>query len=198
MQLSHSGLTDSEVRGLIGELLLLESVLIPRFGSLAAVKGWTGPSGASQDFRLPRLAIEVKTCQYGSNKIAISSLDQLDGMGDRLLLAVTALSPSSEFEGNALNLNQLASRVRASLASQPDASEEFDIRLREAGFVESDKAASIFYRPEHTIGFNVVPGFPKFTRADVPQGLLEATYVLDLGACSEFQCDLGVIGHADI
>lgn len=198
MQLSHSGLSDSEVRGLIGELLLLESLFMPRFGPLAAVKGWTGPGGAPQDFRLPGLAIEVKTCQYGSNKVAISSLDQLDGMGDRLLLVVTALSPSSEFDAKALTLSQLVRRVRSSLSSEQEALEELDVRLGQTGFVESDKAASVFYRPEHTVGFNVAPGFPKLTRSVVPQGLLEATYVLDLGACSRFQCDLGVIGHADI
>lgn len=197
MQLSQSGLSDSEARGLIGELLLLESILLPKFGTTAAIKGWTGPSDAPQDFRLPGLAIEVKTCETGSNKISVSSLDQLDGMGNRLLLVINPLSAAAVDDAQAITLAKLVERVRDSIRDDPSALEDFDSRLEQVGFSDADKAASVSYRPGHAYAFEVTPEFPRLTRAVVPQGMLAATYVLDLGHCQNFRCDIGVISHGD-
>jgi len=190
LQLDHTGLSDSEARGLMGELLLLQDFVIPRFGAVPALRGWTGPSDAPQDFRLPGMAIEVKTCQTGSNKVAISSLDQLEAAGNSLFLVVTGLAESVETDGSALNLFSLVQRIKAGLGGDANALYELELRLTQAGFAEQDKAAMRYFRPERTVVFKVSEGFPRLTRNSVSHGIMDATYILDLSLCREFQSSI--------
>ncbi|ABF43268.1 hypothetical protein Acid345_4268 [Candidatus Koribacter versatilis Ellin345] len=192
MELGRAGLSESEARGLIGELLFLESVAIPHFGAATAIQGWTGPSDAAQDFRLPGVVIEVKTCEFGSNSVLISSLDQLEKVGNRLVLVVTALSVSAENDRLALSLPKLVDRIQGLIAGDTAALEALVSRLQAAGFTDRDRDAPSFYRPEKTMAFDVTKDFPRLTRSDVPSGVLDAKYVLDLGTCQQFQCKMSI------
>lgn len=190
LQPDSTGMTDSEARGLIAELLLLQNFVIPRFGAAPGVRGWTGPSDAPQDFRLPGMTIEVKSCQTGSNRVAISSLDQLDVAGNSLFLVVIGLAESVETDTQAVSLVGLVERVRADVGADADALNQLDLLLTQAGFAEKDKAAMRFYRPDRSVAFKVCERFPRLTRSSAPLGVMDATYVLDLGLCSEFKSTL--------
>ena len=59
--LAASGLVPRSRRGLFGELVFLSDHLLPSLPVSEAIRAWTGPAGAHQDFQLPHAAIEVKT-----------------------------------------------------------------------------------------------------------------------------------------
>ena len=80
-----------ELRGLVGELLYLERVAIPKYGIEAAVACWVGPKGADQDFVSQDKRIEVKTIREGADRVRISSAEQLDVSGHDLKLAMVVL-----------------------------------------------------------------------------------------------------------
>src|SRR5207249_4409835 len=132
MELTRGGFSDIDARGLIGELLFLEAVAVPRFGVEPAIKGWVGPEGSPQDFRVAGYAIEVKTCLLGSHIITISSLDQLDAGTAPLYLVVVHLSPSSQQDSSAFTLTDLVARIHR-LADDTPARSEFETRLIETG-----------------------------------------------------------------
>ena len=54
---------------MIGELLVLESVLLPHMEASAAVTAWRGPLGSPKDFEIGRVAIEVKARRGGATPI---------------------------------------------------------------------------------------------------------------------------------
>ena len=76
-------LSEEEVQGLIGELVVL-CRCARRFGADAALAAWTGPDRGLRDFELPDISVEVKTYQGDdSATVLISSPDQLDSVAKR-------------------------------------------------------------------------------------------------------------------
>ncbi len=192
MELSDVGLSDAEARGLIGELLILESILIPKFGEMPALLSWGGPYGAAQDFKIAGKLLEVKTCQLGSWRVAISSIEQLDAGADPICLAVIRMSVSSLQQEGAITLNNVVERLRAALSGE-DAIDEFTLRLTEAGFNEQAKAASVHYLVDEIKAYHVIAGFPRLVRSQIPVPVQRASYVVDVSQCSEFEIELGGI-----
>jgi hypothetical protein len=73
MQPQPPGLSRIQLRGLIGELLVLERELLPGLGPDEAVSAWTGPLGTSQDFRLPDgQRLEVKALDRNADRVQIN------------------------------------------------------------------------------------------------------------------------------
>ena len=72
-------MTMSKLRGLVGELLILEMCL-DLWPTEDVASGWTGPLGGPQDFVLPGRRIEVKTTFASARSVHITSVDQLDTM----------------------------------------------------------------------------------------------------------------------
>jgi hypothetical protein len=177
------GLTDAEVRGLIGELLILEQ-LFGHSGPLVAVDSWVGPDEAPQDFVLSGLLIEAKTCRSGTHEVTISSLEQLHSSGPPIFLMVVYLSPAPPEEANSLSLNSLVLRLRAALETVPAARDEFEVRLYQAGFVDGWEGNNQTFRCDGIRSYAVDDNFPKLTVGAVPRGIAHAMYAVDLLYCS--------------
>lgn len=189
MELMRSGFSEAAARGLIGELLFLENTAIPRVGVDAAIRGWIGPEGGSQDFRLAGNAVEVKTCLLGSAKLTISSLDQLDAGDAPLYLVVVSVSPCSEKDSSEVSLNDLIARVRK-LLGHAVALAEFEKRLADAGLDENSASANAFYQVHGMRVFRVDGKFPRLRRSLLPLGVRDASYTIDLSVCAGFECEL--------
>ena len=58
---TRTGLSNSELIGLFGELYLLSEYLAPSLGAEESIRAWIGPEGKKQDFTLDNWSIEVKT-----------------------------------------------------------------------------------------------------------------------------------------
>lgn len=69
-------LSDEQVAGLFGELLLLEH-LMQKLGPMDAVNAWLGPDGEEHDFSIDGVDIEVKTTLSEKRIHVISGADQL-------------------------------------------------------------------------------------------------------------------------
>lgn len=165
-------LDDAALRGLVGELLYLESVLMPEWGGGQAVAGWSGPSGADRDFCFPDREIEVKTVREGADRILVSSAEQLDLAGKPLELALVVLDdalPGAVSE--AFTLLDLVGRMKKALSSDQVALDLLESRLMDAGLVlreEYGERAFVFRR---TRLFRVGEGFPSIRRSELPVGI---------------------------
>jgi hypothetical protein len=171
------GLSESVLRGLIGELLVLRDQLIPTLGPLQSVASWRGPAGAPQDFILPDSArLEVKTIRAHADEVSITNLDQLDGLGDPLTLIAVRVENSQPGATGAITAPGLISALRLLLPSNPQAERLFDIALGQLRWHEHPSHHGLALRLMAIEQYPVGPGFPKLTRSSVPTGIVDASY----------------------
>jgi len=181
MQAQPGGLSRSELRGLIGELLVLETRLIPTLGEDEAVRAWTGPLGTAQDFRLPDgQKVEVKALDRDADQVHINGLGQLDGYGDPLLLAAVRLEETGHDAVDAITASLLVNRIRVKLAESPAALHSFEALLRFAGWDDSADTNDVVVRMIRIDIHDVEGNFPRLTAATVPAGVADASYVIVL------------------
>lgn len=190
----RDGLGVEAQRGLFGELYVLSDILLPALSPLAAVKGWKGFAGASQDFQFDTVAIEVKTSAAVSpDFVRIASERQLDGTGAGSLflhlVVVDEREVSAEGAVERSTLLSLVEKIRKSVSTDPLASTLLEEGLLLAGWL--DAAASRYdirqlsVRAQHT--FLVREGFPRLVENLLPVGVGDVSYSLNLGACQSFR-----------
>jgi hypothetical protein len=179
-------LTDDEVQGLIGELVVL-CRCARRFGADAALAAWTGPDRALRDFELPDTSVEVKTFQGDdAATVVISSPDQLDAVAQRpVYLAAVRLTPS---DAQGFTLSEFVVCALDVIGTDTAAAGILEERLATAGYLA---AHAPLYVKRFIAGpvmiYAVTPGFPRIRSIDVPQGVLAVRFALSVPALAPFQ-----------
>lgn len=169
------------LRGLIGELVILERDVLPAHPAFEAVASWSAPLGSPQDFVLPTGArIEVKAVRPGAGSVRINGLAQLDPGNDPLTLAVVTLADAGTESEGSLTASSLIGRLRDRLATDPLALNEFDSRLAAAGWCETTEHQRTVVCVAAIQRHPVEGGFPRLVRAGVPAGILDAVYTVVL------------------
>ena len=188
MEEGGSGLLSSaEVRGLVGELLVLDCYFLDRLGSVAAVNAWGGPLGSDQDFQLAEEAWEVKTIHADSTAIEVSSENQLDSASREIFLTVIPLEESVGGAGN--SLNDLVLRLKARMDDQPLARDTFDERLVALGYMSRSEYDAPRFRVGKVRTFRVQGNFPRLTAKDIMKGVAEVRYKVLLDACKLYEIE---------
>ena len=77
-KINFQGLTIERQKGLIGELLLFNSLLDEDYSIDKLLESWTGPDYDDKDFLFGSIGIEVKLTSSKVPKVKISSERQLD------------------------------------------------------------------------------------------------------------------------
>jgi hypothetical protein len=177
-------LSPREVRGLFGELFFLEQEVLPRLGP-KAVRTWNGPDGAPQDFAVGLKVIEVKTrATEAPSKVTISSPAQLWPSLPGMHLVVYPIGHSTQ-SGSGRSLAGLVSDLRASLQGEFEMS--FEDKLERAGYLDLPDYEEESYLLGPMESFEVRDGFPRITPGNIPDGVDEVTYSIDLDKCQQFR-----------
>lgn len=172
-------LTQSEMIGLFGELLILERL---SRRNPEAVRIWMGPTGARFDFQRGPLGVEVKTTTSLQQRLVrIHGVDQLDvPPGSELHLAVVSVEVVN-------NAGESIPDVVARIRSQGVDALEFSSRLGSAGYSDHDAPyyARIRFAVRAEAVYKVDPDFPRITRAslvggNLPAGVTDLQYTVDL------------------
>ncbi len=190
---ASSGLSRDRIRGLVGELLFLRNHLLPDLGAVGAVESWRAPNRSHQDFQAHGGAIEVKTTTAKAPQVVrIASERQLDSSGLRFLfLHVLILDehPTASGESRAgESLNDVVARLREGLRESSEASECFEERLLNAGYLETDchRYSGESYSLRLEKSFSISEGFPCLLEESLPTGIGDVSYSLALAACEPF------------
>ena len=177
--------------GLLGELTVLDQLMLPNVPARAAVEGWVGPERGPKDFELGHVSVEAKAHKPGRiGEIRISSLDQLRrSASSDLFLCVTAISPSGSNPG--VTVTSESGRVRERLADlDPAMVDLYDMKLAAAGLSDDHD----YDDSQWTIGevsvFEVSAEFPRIDPSNVAPTVKSACYTLELSECSPFLTDL--------
>jgi hypothetical protein len=184
---SFDGLSQEAQRGLWGELHFLREHLLPTTGT-TAVNSWKGGERAHQDFQFESSAVEVKTTLAKQPQVVrITSERQLDDSAwDSLFLNVIALEVR---DGSGETLPEIVASLRAKLATDSGAREQFEDELLAIGYLEAhaERYADRGYQVRTVGFFRVGPKFPSLVEADMPAGVGDANYALSVAACEPFK-----------
>jgi hypothetical protein len=171
----------SEIIGLMGELHVLEA-LVEIDPSLLST--WAAPMNGLHDFEFSGYALEVKATLGPGWRATINSLDQLDTRGlDRLDLAHVRL-----FESDAgSTLQDQIDRIEG-LLSHRSTVRDFSNSLLQRGLAPDDQVARTALRAcvEQVHAWTVEDEFPRLRREQLPSGIINATYQIDLRQLDAF------------
>jgi hypothetical protein len=181
LERDSSGLDEAVLRGLIGELMVLRTKVLPMFPAVDAIRSWRGPSGAPQDFLFPDGSrTEVKTVGHLADQVRINGLAQLDASAGHLTLAVVRAAPTGPGDPHAVSAPALVALVREQLGDDVDALDAFEAALRQVGWHEHTSHADLVLRimgiDEHLVNET----FPRLSPANVPEGVMDADYIIAL------------------
>ena len=186
---SNDKLSETEIRGLIGELYVLKSKFIPSFGALSSLRSWMNRLRGKQDFIEHDKWYEVKTLLEGNDTIHISSLEQLSRT-DAGELVVVNLKRSSPESDKRVTLNSLYNDVIDSLPTF-SLKRQFAEIILASGFVADDPSYDGYcYEIIDVVGYGVMGGFPRLTPENLPfGGIPRVEYEILIDAIKEFEAE---------
>ena len=180
MQHGRDGVLSPQAEvGLHGELVLLGALLQSGIAANMAIGAWYGPLDGIQDFKMATGAIEVKTTISSGSFIAtVASLEQLD---DSLVKPLFLAGVRLRLNETGLNLPDRVAWIRGLLQSDHAALTVFETRLLHAGYFSSmsEHYPRRFIHDKTGI-IQIDAGFPKLTHANVPAGIGNVRYEIDL------------------
>ena len=179
-QANASILPSSMQKGLIGELLYLEEK-INEIGEEKALRAWVGPEGSDQDFIFDHSWSEVKATSISSDKVTISSVQQLERQ-EKGSLVVYFMDKTSAKGQQTRTLPDMVEKVKSLLSVQYH--DVLSCKLAKNGYFEKDieRYASYMYRLAEKRIFMVDTEFPRLTRDNIPVEVVNARYELSLSA----------------
>ena len=194
----QKGLSLEQQKGLVGELLTLRDVFLPRLGALASVEAWCGPLGAAQDFRWQGLAIECKASRGASSAhVLISSEHQLDAEQHRLFLRILDIRMADAGADGAFSVRVLIDDILNRIGpSNPAAVDLLLGRVEAAGLRFDEDEQEQHWTSGSAMLAAVTNDFPRITPLTLPDGISHVGYSLAVAACQPFVADEDAIWPA--
>lgn len=181
----NARMTESEIIGLIGELLFLRDYMAPERGIDVALDSWMGPEKTHKDFSDQRDWFEVKTINFGKESVRISSIEQLDSDIDGTLVVYELEKMSPSFEG--IRINQLVNSIITLLANASQR-ETFMAKLQLYGFDFSYENDNLVFALKNMYKYKVdVRDFPRLRRSLLPNAITRVQYELLLTEIEPFK-----------
>lgn len=184
-KINFQGLTIERQKGLIGELLLFNSLLDEEYSIDALLESWTGPDFNDKDFRFGSFGIEVKLTSSKVPKVKISSERQLDN--ENLTKLYLVLYVVEEVKDKGFSLNSIIEQIRTKINNNQNALKYFNERLLLVGYFDEDfenyKRQYAFRKRNF---YEVSNDFPRLIASDLPIGLFDAKYNIELSAIEQF------------
>lgn len=184
-KINFQGLTIERQKGLIGELLLFNSLLDEEYSIDALLESWTGPDFNDKDFRFGSFGIEVKLTSSKVPKVKISSERQLEN--ENLTNLYLVLYVVEEVKVKGFSLNSIIEQIRTKINNNQNALKFFNERLLLVGYFDEDYEN---YKRQYAFRkrnfYEVINDFPRLVASDLPIGLFDTKYNIELSAIEQF------------
>lgn len=187
-EIRNKPLSESKVKGLLGELCVLKQVCSPIYGLSKAVLGWVGPLGTDRDFEFSDIWYESKAVSLSKENVTISSLDQLDTDSSGYLM-LCRIEKTSEQDSNAITLKKLINDIFIELGSDERAAASLKNKLTLSGYQEDDELTETPYVLHRIEKYVVNSSFPRIRRCDVKAAVTNGTYDLSIAALHQWQAE---------
>lgn len=173
-------------QGLFAELLFIEELL--KSSNEDIITSWVGPEKSSIDFLFKNIGVEVKsTTKVGSPIITISNVEQLNStLKEKLFLKVYTLYQ----EGiGGRTLQELIDDIFIKL-SNINEKLKFESKLAKVGFLQDHADLyTIKWGIRENNTYIIEDGFPRLVFDNIPLGIFNVSYTLNLSNCNEFKVE---------
>lgn len=180
-------LDNQEVKGLIGELLVLKTKFIPKFGAVKAIESWMGPLLGHKDFEIDNSWYEIKSISENATQVTISSLEQLESTSDGHLVIVR-LEDANSVTDNTITLNSLVAAVIAVL-DEPEAIDLFRSKIDNIGYCPDLEYDKYHYLVKSIHQYRVNSTFPMIRRKNIDPNIANVKYSILLNGIANFRED---------
>jgi len=180
----ESGMRREKQIGLFGELVCMQVLLESGFECRNVLMGWCGPDGYPHDFKIGTCDIEVKTSAVRSGKVQISNEFQLDSLGEVLYLA--HLDVDARYKGG-VTLPEIIGQLRV-IFEEVNLLDIFFDKLLATGYIEAQQSLYevTHYSYSDFVFYLVDSDFPRITPGQLPVGICNVKYQLQLSTCAEW------------
>lgn len=193
-KINFNGLSIEQQKGLIGELLFINQLLDNKKSSASILNAWTGPDFEDKDFVFGAVGIEIKLTSSKYPKLKITNERQLDNqnLNDLFLILYT----TEDSKENGFTLNSLIQETQQKLALNIDELKFFNERLMLLGYLEEHQEHyNKMYSLKKIYNYLVSKEFPKIVKNQLPLGIYNTSYYIELSAVEEFSTDIEEINH---
>lgn len=181
-------LDKQEIKGLIGELLILKEGILTRWGEERAVQAWMGPLFGHKDFEIDDTWYEVKSVNENALQVKISSFEQLES--DRKgHLIVVRLEDTSTVAENSININKLVAEI-ISVITDVESLRILQTKLDNIGYSFDEEYNSWNFLYKGSQSYYVDDTFPRIRKKDVDNAIGNAQYTIMLDGIERFREDL--------
>jgi hypothetical protein len=185
-KINFNGLSLEQQKGLIGELLFLNTLLDDEKTIANAVNAWTGAEQDFQakDFTLGSVGVEVKFTASKQPRIKVSNERQLDA--ENLSELFLILFSTEAVKDNGISLNSIVEQTRQKITTEEERS-LFNAKLQLNGYFDEDKEHyGKMYSLKRTFVFIVTSDFPKIVKSQLPLGIYDTSYSIEISAVENF------------
>jgi len=191
-KINFNGLSTEQQKGLIGELLFINYLLDNGKSSTTILNAWMGPDFEDKDFVFGTKGIEIKLTSSKYPKLKITNEGQLDTQNlDELFLI---LYTAEDVKENGFTLNSLISQTQKKLSLNIDELKFFNERLMLLGYFDEDKEHyNRMFSLKRTHSYSVSEGFPKIIKSNLPIGIYNTSYFIELSAVDNFSVEIDEI-----
>lgn len=192
-KINFNGLSIEQQKGLLGELLFLYTLLNNDKTSANAVNTWTGAEQDFQakDFTLGSIGVEVKFTASKQPRIKVSNERQLDAENLRELFLILYSTEAVKDKG--ISLNTIVEQTRQRISTEEERS-VFNAKLQLNGYFDVDKEHyGRMYSLKRTFSFKVTSDFPKIVKGQLPLGIYDTSYSIEISAIENFIVELETI-----
>lgn len=184
---NSSFLSDSERKGLIGELLYLNELLDSQEPREDILAGWVGPDGGDQDFVYRGKWTEVKTTEQSSDKIEIHSLEQLYSPLEEGTLRIYRVDTCAPAFDQAFTLRELVNKTKQRFGLDLDTVEKFELKLSNVGYIDLEIYDKFFYKYISFDDYEVNETFPRITRDLISPEIVNCMYIISIPAINSWK-----------
>ncbi len=177
-------LTENEIRGLLGELIILKNIMFRKYGVNKSIESWIGSSHAHKDFEIDDTWYEVKTIKENAITVKISSIEQLDSKTNGYL-AIVKLEQSNRSIKNPISLNSYIDSILVEI-TENKTKENFISKLNQVGYYYAEEYNKYIYSNKGIDRYLVDGDFPKLKKEDLQDGIVRVSYELYLNNIIRF------------
>lgn len=177
-------LSESEIRGLIGELVFLRDYMFDKYGIEKSIESWEGPDSSHKDVEIDDTWYEIKTTSQGATTVKISSIEQLDSDKDGYLTIIELEKSNSNVSGF-LTLNKLVEEISSMLPNDSIVREYYK-KLSTIGYLYYEEYDSFVYDKKNMRFYLVNNEFPRLKVLDMPNQVAKVSYELIIPNIKEF------------
>ena len=173
-------------QGLIGELWFLYGKIKENTLSKQQVlDGWFGPECEHQDFYYGDRWFEIKTVKENSDKVTISSMQQLslENQGTLIIYYLHRCDKNS----SSFSLNDLVKRIYTDLEDNLNLIDTFKIKLSLYGYIEREEYGEKYYTVISKRKYNVDNDFPRLLANNIPPAVVNARYSLSIASLNNWE-----------